>query len=81
MHVAAQFGVTGTLYGSWCRWARDAGETPGTAKAFSQKLQARGFRSGRQGGAGDRGFHGLEIRQSVFVPPAPEMRVGGEGGA
>jgi len=76
-----RFALSASLYRSWCDWAKAAGETPGTAKAFSQKLQARGFRSGRQGGAGDRGFHGLEIRQSVFVPPAPEMRVGGEGGA
>ncbi|WP_372624350.1 phage/plasmid primase, P4 family [Falsiroseomonas sp.] len=76
-----RFALSGTLYRSWCEWARAAGEPHGTRRSFAQAMQARGFRSGRQGGAGDRGFHGLEIRQSAFVPPAPEMRVGGEGGA
>lgn len=73
-----RFALSATLYRSWCEWAKAAGETPGSQKAFSQKLQQRGFRPGRWGGGSDRGFSGLEIRQSVFVPPVPEMRVGGE---
>jgi P4 family phage/plasmid primase-like protien len=73
-----RFALSATLYRSWCEWAKAAGETPGSQKAFSQKLQQRGFRPGRWGGGSDRGFSGLEIRQSVFVPPLPEMRVGGE---
>jgi P4 family phage/plasmid primase-like protien len=74
-----RFALFASLYRDWCDWAKVAGETPGTAKAFSHRLQARDFRPGRQGGAGDKGFHGLEIRQPAFLVPAPEMRVGSEG--
>jgi putative DNA primase/helicase len=31
------------LYAHWCGWADRAGELPGTQKAFSSALQARGF--------------------------------------
>ncbi|MBY0331886.1 MAG: bifunctional DNA primase/polymerase [Acetobacteraceae bacterium] len=76
-----RFALSATLFRSWCEWARAAGEAQGTRRSFAQALQGRGFRPGRWGGASDRGFHGLEIRQPAFVVPAPEMRVGGEGGA
>jgi putative DNA primase/helicase len=76
-----RFALSATLFRSWCEWARAAGEAQGTRRSFAQALQGRGFRPGRWGGASDRGFHGLEIRQPAFIAPAPEMRVGGEGGA
>jgi P4 family phage/plasmid primase-like protien len=76
-----RFALSSTLFRSWCEWARAAGEAQGTRRSFAQALQARGFRPGRWGGGSDRGFSGLEIRQPAFVAPAPEMRVGGEGGA
>lgn len=79
-----RFATSATLYRSWCDWARGAGEPHGTRRSFAQALQGRGFRPVRRGGASDRGFSGLEIKQLVCVPPmpqAPEMRVGGEGGA
>lgn len=71
-----RFVLSSTLYRSWCEWARAAGEAHGTMRGFAQAMQARGFRPGRQGGTGSRGFHGVEIRCGQFhpeMPPAPVL--------
>lgn len=38
-------GMAGALFASWKAWAEKTGESPGTQKAFSQTLDARGFES------------------------------------
>jgi putative DNA primase/helicase len=66
------FELVGQLFASWREWAEDANETVGTERKFSQKLEARGFRRGKEkrnparkgdpdGGKRGRGFYGLHV--------------------
>lgn len=36
--------TSGELFRSWRKWAEDAGEHPGSNKAFSKSLEERGFK-------------------------------------
>jgi putative DNA primase/helicase len=56
---------TAVLYQDWQVWAKNAGEPPGSRKAFSQALEAHGlkrYRSGR-----DRGFKAVRL-----IPTGPD---------
>jgi putative DNA primase/helicase len=57
------------LYESWKRRAENAGEHPGTQKAFSLELEKRGFKTAREGGTGMRLFRGIGLKH--FEPPPP----------
>ncbi|MBR0703133.1 hypothetical protein JQ599_24745 [Bradyrhizobium diazoefficiens] len=65
----------GDLFAYWRGWAEANGEFPGTAKRFSQRLQAHGFESGKQ--SGKRGFWGLATdkkpepvpKEKAYEPP------------
>jgi putative DNA primase/helicase len=48
------------LFGSWSKYATEAGEQPGSKKAFSEAMQSRGFHSAR-GGKGVRKFTGVRL--------------------
>jgi len=50
------------LFGSWKEWAERMGEAPGSAKAFSQKLQARGFERAEIGHQKARGYKGIALK-------------------
>jgi putative DNA primase/helicase len=50
--------AVGALFGSWRRWADNAGEFVGSERRFSQTLTARGFQAHRKK---FRGFLGLEL--------------------
>jgi putative DNA primase/helicase len=50
------------LFASWAAWAEKAGEIAGSARRFSQALEARGFAFERR--KYGRGFYGLRILQS-----------------
>jgi putative DNA primase/helicase len=56
------FATTAELFTSWKAWTEAAGEFTGSQKRLSQKLEARGFRRDRRGGARDRGFYGIALR-------------------
>jgi putative DNA primase/helicase len=51
------------LFASWSTWAGSAGEPPGSARRFSQAIEARGFNSDRKNSA--RGFTGLRIKPTT----------------
>jgi len=48
------------LFVSWSNYATEAGEPPGSKKAFSEAMQSRGFHSAR-GGKGVRKFKGVRL--------------------
>lgn len=50
----------GKLFSSWAQFTRAAGEEPGTAKAFGEVLERRGFRRAKSGGV--RKHVGLNLR-------------------
>ncbi|WP_256366345.1 phage/plasmid primase, P4 family [Methylosinus sp. Ce-a6] len=50
------------LFASWSAWAEKSGEIVGTARRFSQVLEARGFAFERR--KYGRGFYGLRLLQS-----------------
>jgi putative DNA primase/helicase len=54
--------ATGTLFGSWKRWAEAAGEYVGPQKRFIAVLEERGYSPKRQAGTGLRGFRGLRMK-------------------
>jgi putative DNA primase/helicase len=56
----AGFVPSGKLYASWVNFARSRGEEPGSQKAFSAQLQARGFSLKRTNSV--RGFAGLRLQ-------------------
>jgi len=64
--LTSKFMLTGILFGAWKIWADAARAWVGTEKQFSQSLEARGFKKGRQPGTGRQGFLGLALK------PAPE---------
>jgi putative DNA primase/helicase len=51
---------TGALFTSWGEYSHDAGEPPGTKKAFSEALSSRGF-AVKRGTGGRRMFTGLRL--------------------
>jgi phage/plasmid-associated DNA primase len=53
--------LSAVLWHSWKRWAENAGEFVGSQKRFAQTLQDRGFKPGREGGTGRRGYYGTRI--------------------
>ena len=56
------YGKTGAswLFASWRQWAAGAGEEPGSQKAFSQALEARGYRKSRTP-RGQMAFEGIAL--------------------
>lgn len=48
------------LFTSWSKFANEAGEQPGSKKAFNEAMQSRGFHSAR-GGKGVRTFKGVRL--------------------
>jgi putative DNA primase/helicase len=55
------------LWGSWKRWAENAGEFVGKQKGFAQTLADRGFVPERQPGTGTRGYRGGRINRSDYT--------------
>jgi putative DNA primase/helicase len=49
------------LFNSWKNWAETSGEWVGSSKAFSEKLQGRGFKKITIGHDNKRGFRGLKV--------------------
>ena len=61
--------MSGRLYSDWNTWATGQGEFVGPQKQFSQKLQDRGFVSGKRNGS--RGFSGIWLKSAEWMrPPA-----------
>jgi putative DNA primase/helicase len=63
------------LFKSWSAWAAQAGERPGSQKAFTQTLAARGFQSDRATQGPDKGkvfFTGLQAAIPTSPPPYSE---------
>jgi len=54
---------TGALFAAWSAYATRANEKPGSAKAFSEQMQARGFASVKKGHARTRSFEGIELKR------------------
>lgn len=50
---------SGELFKSWERWAKGAGEAPGSQKRFSQALLSRGFKLTKSHGYPT--FHGISV--------------------
>jgi putative DNA primase/helicase len=50
----------GALFESWVKYSNEAGEKPGTKKAFSEALSSRGF-TAKRGSGGVRMFGGLRL--------------------
>jgi putative DNA primase/helicase len=58
--------AVGILFGSWSGYAKEAGEQPGSTKAFSENLQRRGFVKARMAG-GVRIYRGVRLKpQDAF---------------
>ena len=60
-----------SLFASWRQWAASAGEEPGSQKAFSQALEARGYRKSRTS-SGRMAFEGIALDdvQPPYSEPA-----------
>ena len=56
---------TGGLFASWTSYAEQANEEPGSVKAFSEQMQARGFKKCMRGNRNVRAFSGIRLK------PAP----------
>lgn len=52
------------LFEAWSRYAKNAGELPGTRKAFADQLQHRGFEK-HKGAGGSRNYRGISLRPSA----------------
>lgn len=53
------------LYSSWCSYAREAGEEPGTSKTLSANLEKRGFRRAKTNGL--RVYRGLAVKSEGYA--------------
>ena len=53
----------GDLFTAWTVYAARANEEPGTIKAFSEKVQARGFSKCTKGKAKTRAFSGIRLKR------------------
>jgi putative DNA primase/helicase len=62
------------LWGSWKRWAENAGEFVGSQKRFSQTLRERGFVPARQPGTGRKGYRGARLSRPDYTE---DRRYGG----
>ncbi|RBP08521.1 P4 family phage/plasmid primase-like protein [Roseiarcus fermentans] len=62
----AAWETSASLFASWSHWATKAGEFIGSAKKFTQRLEARGFARDKIGGV--RAIRGLSLK----TPPADE---------
>lgn len=51
-----------TLYAAWVRWCEEAGEKPGTSRAFAENMRTHGFESARTKVA--KGFSGVRLRDA-----------------
>jgi putative DNA primase/helicase len=54
------------LFASWGGWARRAGETIGSQKAFSQALENRPGIHPKRASNGGRGFNGIRVNPTMF---------------
>jgi len=63
-HDAAQavFTRTAALFSSWKLWCEDRNLKSGSANVLSEALADRGYKKGREGGTGQRGFCGIAIK-------------------
>jgi len=63
-HDAAQavFTRTATLFSSWKLWCEERNLKSGSANVLSEALADRGYKKGREGGTGQRGFCGIAIK-------------------
>jgi len=52
------------LFASWTEFAKQAGDEPGSRKAFSSELGKRGFEPFREGHDNIRSFRGLRLKLS-----------------
>jgi putative DNA primase/helicase len=55
-----KWGTVADLFASWSKYANEAGEQPGSKKAFNEAMQSRGFHPAR-GGKGVRTFKGVRL--------------------
>ena len=53
----------GDLFTAWTAYATQANEQPGTIKAFSEQMQARGFTKRRKGHDMTRAFSGIRLKR------------------
>jgi putative DNA primase/helicase len=51
----------GALFTAWTAYATQSNDQPGTAKGFSEQMQARGFTPCRKGNARTRAFSGIRL--------------------
>jgi putative DNA primase/helicase len=49
------------LFASWSKFAKAAGETPGSRKSFARMLERRGFVPYRKGHSQIRAYYGIEV--------------------
>ena len=59
--------MASVLYASWKAWAEKTGESPGSQKAFSQMLDARGIPSKKTNRG--REYQGIEVIETEAPPP------------
>lgn len=57
------------LFAAWQRYAKDAGEVPGTRKGFADQMQRRGFANDK-GAKGARKYRGLRLVPDAKRPDA-----------
>jgi len=53
---------TSTLFSSWKLWCEERNLKSGSANVLSEALADRGYKKGREGGTGQRGFCGIAIK-------------------
>ena len=61
--ISGTYASVGDLFTSWLKWAKEAGEQPGSKKSFSQNLSARGFQKGK--GRAKRDFQDIKLKMLV----------------
>lgn len=66
--ASGSFTKVADLFASWSAWAEKAGEYVGSAKRFSQALEARGFTPHRHAQLG-RGFLGIRLADYADMAP------------
>ena len=59
-----KYAATVDLFASWTEFAKQAGDEPGSRKAFSSELGKRGFEPFREGHDKIRSFRGLRLKPS-----------------
>ena len=61
------FASTAELFSDFKTWTEQRNERPGGSKTFSQSLEDRGFKRGRQKATGPRGFWGIGLIKTSGV--------------